>query len=336
MGKTKKRPVESKTVYEALRWLSDFANVGIDRTQPRGPIERLLLSRFLGLDYKRRGYLPDVSRPGDINIVLGGGGHPRIDLVIQQRGGVEMRWYRMRGEREHYYPAPDPLLAYRPDFQLDELPRPRDIMREVDGLRWTLPPGDAREEAAAFWQVQGYVRELLSRLWYVAHDAAPGAERFTILQPVHCQLVVMTALDAIGRSCLGRPGAPVPAFLDCLLEATLERSDDEAAIDGAGLLIAHSHFNIVVANRAPVWITGAGGLTFVADAFPGVVWAEILNLLNGLDWDDAGRVLNPALKELVWCSWCGRFLFPARRARDFCSDACARRFSERGPQDRRS
>jgi len=339
-----------------LEWLIDFANIGLDRTQPRGPTGRLTQSPFLDR----------YTRDPTSDAVIAGSGDARVEYVTQERRpGVSMRWLSIRG---HHIPLPDrygSCPAYRPEVDPDHtpfatllsrllaaLPRPRDVMPVPDEeLRWTRPPGaegrDEDEIPRAFWQLQTEIRDLLASLWTLSREKKkPGAYRGLSdeNERTHALLHVEAVIDGIGQTCLGRITAPVSRFLGLLGAMALEDLDDDA--DGDTLVnvgaVLHAYYNLqlIDRNRAPVWVEPDGGFSFVADALPGVVWAEAMNLLSIRDCRPGGAgVSNPILKALVCCGWCGAFSLPRgrpRRPREFCpGHDCRRRYYGRGRHPRR-
>jgi hypothetical protein len=333
-----------------LPWLIAFANLGIDRRQAGGREDKLLESRALALGVgtgERQGYTLDPQSPRTILQTT-----PVGERITQKRGGKRngtlMSWYsrrtgtplptmtvtgvdgapiefRLPADR-NLSPIPErvaapPAVTFVEGLKgdLGDFPRPRDLMRiPPGGITWTPAPTSAEqaeEYRRRFCFVHNQVIQALSCCWYV------HAGRYDIWGEV-----LVTAIDAIGQSCFGRPGPPqLPA-------AHYERVQRGSPED---LGFAYSNerlFREICSNRGPIWIVPTAGLEteYVADAMPGIAWAEVLNLLEHY-W--------PTVGHLGWCGWCGGF-FPLRRGRgrprDFCSDECRQRFNGRSIDERRS
>ena len=176
MGKRVKKSKPADVALGPLPWLVDFANFGLDRTQPNGPSERLGKSRFLAAD-------PDSSRQEtELGAVTSPSGRPIADVVTQQhRGGIQ-KWVRYSGQM---FPlgAGRPLLSeiVGTDAWRDELPPPRAIMPVPStGVTWHAAlataaeyPDDPDAGLEEFWrklcQVQIVASIALEEARYLVH-----------------------------------------------------------------------------------------------------------------------------------------------------------------------
>jgi len=317
-----------------LPWLASFADLGVDGKQPRGPIEKLRESRFLGLDATHRGYAfdPEGKAPSiELGAFFG------MDVVTQEYRGIKKRWWQP--EPGVYIPSPhsEPV----PPPSRDEVKRwlaewpPRAIMPIPDGeLSWWMVGGQRvspldEKSLERLCAVRDVVRSLLEATWNLRSQTdGKLLDGYRKILAIYVKL--LTTL-CTGHHQLPDPGPP-PGDVTQLIGAILSGGRDlwDEAWDRWGL----KHLTYVLwQNSAPVSVRAAGSLAapemqHISSVLPGIVWAELLNFANRpAAWD-----------RLRWCA-CGRFFAHAPgeqggRPREFCSDACRRRFHDYGPHDR--
>lgn len=309
----------------ALTWLASFANLGLDDDQPRPPIVRLMQggsgSRFLGAHGTERGYWFDPRRPFEMQKGVGPRGW---DVVTQEWRGVVKRWMRPPGAPE------DCLMPFPPDapgvtfeavekFLAASPPRP-EMGAAADVVHW-LPMSEQEKGPARFAdaqqaervlvglsRVRDVVRVYLEALYSLNEIPSPSPFwRWTVRSLAESVLVHCTGTD------------PDPMWM-----VKIPPRDRVVLVPLVNWTDADVHeYRARVGRRTdpglqPMW-TG--------EAWPAVVWAELLNTHDA----------PSAWPLLRCCGWCQRFFLvePGRVGRppEFCCDACALKFSARGPLD---
>lgn len=201
-----------------------------------------------------------------------------------------------------------------------------------DGLHWWVPnsEGPVTNDAIlqCFGEVQSTARSFLETVWYARRGADTFRGRISednvLRGAAKFEEMVQVYVGAVTDVCCRpgpcpRPPAPQP----------LPASADSAQWNLAFIALI---YKAVWCNRARVWPTQDrdSSLSFVSDGFPGIIWAEILNV----------AMAKPLWASLRVCAWCGRFtIVEARgpgRPREFCSHPCRIRFHDYGPADRRT
>jgi hypothetical protein len=319
----------------ALAWLGTFASIGCTPREPLGAA--LFDSRALGLHGTERGLAFSGDRPFTSEP------YPHIPgamRVTQDYRGYKKYWLQFAdGEKLPWRgdvpddPTPERLEDVARFLEswppLAEMPfAPEDRGRAVapwvvkpgppDGSRYCPDPAHTDRQACptcvyiGLMDARNLVRDVLAS---TTDDALPLAR--AIMEALHA-FCVGDAPYVDPMPAVGGPPSPHPESMCVPLQ------DAPAAL-------ARLH---VWYWRAPLAsrLDEDGRTLWVAGTFPGVVWAELLNLFP-LD--------TTARASLHRCKWCGRFWVDAEapgagRPREFCAPECRIRFHDYGPADPRT